>query len=145
MSATEAASQAIITEAASQASQANQTSSWWWSSWWWEHRQMLAAAGGSTDRSVLLRLSLQQLRQIEQATSHQEGRQDSCTGLLSDQDRHIEQFMAEMASARQRRDEGGQAVIQSRYRTARRDWIHRAASHSCFSFCEAWWRLPRKL
>ena len=114
----------------------------------WEHRQILAASSHRqlvVEQTVLLRLSLQKLRQIEKATYHQEGRQDSGTGLASDQDRHVEQYKAEMATARQARDEGSQAVIQSKYKTARRDWIHRAASHSCFSFCEAWWRLPRRL
>ena len=114
----------------------------------WEHRQILAACSERqlvVEQTVLLRLSLQKLRQIEKATYHQEGRQDSGTGLPSDQDRHVEQFKAEMAAARQCRDEGGQAVIQSRYRTARRDSIHRAASQSCFSFCEAWCRLPKRL
>ena len=106
MSATEAASQAIITEPA----------------WQRERRQMLMAC-------------------------YQEGRQDeSYTGSLSeDRDRHIEQFKAEMASARQSRDVGRQAVIQSQYKTYRRDWIHRAVSHSCFAFCEAWCRLPKRL
>ena len=133
MAATEAANQAIIiTEPA----------------WQRERRQMLAAAGGSTERSVLLRLSLQdqQLRQIEQATSHQEHRQHFYTGSLpADRDRHMEQFKAEIAAARQSRDVGRQAVIQSRYQTYRRDWLHMAVSRSCFAFCEAWWRLPKGL
>ena len=105
MAATEAASQAIITEPA----------------WQRERRQMLMAC-------------------------YQEGRQDeSYTGSLSDRNRHIEQFKAEMASARQRRDVGRQAVIQSQYKTYRRDWIRMAVRHSCFAFCEAWRRLPKRL
>ena len=114
----------------------------------WEHRQILAASSQRqlmVEQTVMLRLSLAKLRQIEKQSYHQEGRQDASQGLASDQDRHVEQFKAEMATARQTRDEGTQAVIASRYRTARRDWMLKAASQSCFAFCEAWWRLPRRL
>ena len=114
----------------------------------WDHRQILERASHRqlmVEQTVMLRLSLQKLRQIEKQSYHQEGRQDAGTGLASDQDRHVEQYKAEMAAARQVRDEGSQAVIASKYKTARRDWMLKAASQSCFAFCEAWWRLPRKL
>ena len=97
------------------------------------------------EQTVLQRMALQKLRQIEKATYHEEARQDVGTGLPSDQDRHVEAYKAEMATARHGGDEPGQAAIQSRYKTSRRDWLHKAASQSCFSFFSTWWRLPKRL
>ena len=103
------------------------------------------SATEAASQAIITEPAWQRERRQMLMTCYQEDRQDSYTGSLSDRDRHIEQFKAEMASARQRRDEGSQAAIQSRYKTYRRDWIHRAISQSCFSFCEAWCRLPKRL
>ena len=114
----------------------------------WEHRQVLQTYSErqlQTEQTVLLRLSLAKLRQIEKATYNAEARSDTASGLPSDMDRHVESARAQMATARQTRDEPAQAAIQAAFQVQRRDWLYTAAGQSCFNWLQTVWRCPRKL
>ena len=113
----------------------------------WEHRQVLQTYSERqlmTEQTVLLRLSLAKLRQIEKATYNAEARSDTAGGLPSDMDRHVESARAQMATARQSH-EPAQAAIQAAFRLQRRDWLYTATGQSCFNWLQTVWRCPRKL